>query len=158
MKIPDTTIRIRDLELQEYLDYNQTVINRGLYEFRTFDAVPDWTANEGENGILASGSTLAMYVHINSTWTKLNFNSLGTFVIFDADGDTGITPEFTTDEDVLRFYSFGTYVVAMDTYGLQVSAGYKIVLDGLAGNTYWTYSSASVYMQGYVDGTLRIEM
>ena len=46
----------------------------------------------------------------------------------------------------------------MDTYGLQVSAGYKIVLDGLAGNTYWTYSSASVYMQGYVDGTLRIEM
>ena len=158
MKIPDTTIRVRDRELVDFLDTAQTILNRGLYEFRTFDAVPDWPANEGESGIFTSGTALALAVHINSNWSLIGFNSLGTLVLFDADGDTGITPEFTPDEDVLRFYSFGTYVVAMDTYGIQISSGYKMVFDGLAGDTYWTYSSASTYLQAYVNGTLRMEM
>jgi len=158
MKVPDTVVKIRDLELIEFMDYTQTIINRGLYEFRVFDTAPDWLANDGEQGVLSSGSTLALYVHINGVWAAIGFNSFGTMALWDADGDTGITPEFSADEDVLRFYSFGTYVVAMDTYGIQVSPEYKMVFNGLAGNVYWTYSSASAYLQGYVDGAIRIEM
>ncbi len=158
MIVPDTVIKIKDLELVEFMDYVQTILNRGLYEFRTFDATPDWTANEGENGILVTGDTLGLYVHINSTWTLIAFNSIGTLTLFDADGDPGITPEFTADEDVLRFYSAGTYVVAIDTYGIQVNPAYKMVFDGLGGDTYWTYSSASTYLQCHVNGTLRMEM
>jgi len=142
----------------DFIDYTQTLLNRGLYEFRTFAAVPDWAANQGENGVLVSGSTLALYVHMNSVWTAIGFNLLGTLTLFDADGDTGITPEATADEDILRFYSAGTYCAALDTYGLQFSAGYKVVFDGLAGTTYWTYSSASAYLQCYISGTLRMEM
>lgn len=158
MKIPDVVIKTKDLELSEFIDYAQAVINNGLYEMRFFNGVPDWQANNGENGIYVSGSVRQLYFFLNGVWSSIGFNSLGTLVLFDKDGDTGITPEFTTDEDIIRFYTNGIYNYAMGTVGFAMVTGQPILFDGIAGDTKIVYDSASAYLRSYTDGVLRQEM
>lgn len=158
MKIPDTIFKTKDLDLIEFGDYAQVILNRGLYEFRIFDQVPDWTANNGENGIFTTGTVSYLYFHLNGVWLSIGFNSIGALVLFDSDGDTGITPEATPDEDVIRFYTAGVYKFGMSTYGFFMSANTPVVFDGTAGDTQWLYDSADSYLKAYVDGTLRMEM
>jgi hypothetical protein len=158
MKVPDSVIKIRDLELVEFMDYVQTILNNGLYEMRIFGSVPDWTANDGENGIYVAGDVRQLYFYLNGVWSSIGFNSLGTLILFDKDGDTGITPEATTDEDVLRFYTAGLYNFAMGTYGFALASGLPVIFDGTDGDTKWVYSTSDNYFKGYSDGVLRVEM
>ena len=158
MKVPDVIIKQRDLELLEHIDTVQTILNNGLYEMRIFTQVPDWAANDGETGILVTGTNRQLYFHLNSVWTSISFNSIGALVLFDADGDTGITPEFSVDEDILRFYISNVYTFAMGSFGFAMSAGTPVVFDGSDGDTKWSYNSASGYLQATVDGTLVMEI
>jgi len=158
MKVPDTVIKIKDLELVEFMDFVQTILNHGLYEMRIFDSVPDWTANDGENGIYISGSNRQLYFHLDGVWTTIGFNSLGTLVLFDKDNDTGITPEATADEDVIRFYVGGYYNFAMGSFGFAMASGQPILFDGTDGDTKWVYDTSDNYLKGYVDDVLRVEM
>lgn len=158
MKLPDVVIKTKDLELSEFIDYSQSILNNGLYEMRIFGSVPDWAANDGENGIYVSGSVRQLYFHLNGVWSSIGFNSLGTLVLFDKDADTGITPEYTTDEDVIRFYTSGFYNFAMSTTGFAVATELPVLFDGLDGDTYWVYTTTDGYLKGYVDGVKRIEM
>ncbi len=158
MKIPDVVIKTKDLELSEFIDYTQAVINNGLYEMRIFGGVPDFQANDGENGIFVSGSVRQLYFFLNGVWSSIGFNSLGTLVLFDKDADTGITPEFTVDEDVIRFYTAGFYNFAMGTFGLAIAQELPLLFDGPTGDTYWVYTTTDNYLKGYVDGVKRIEM
>lgn len=144
------------------MDNVQTILNNGLYEMRVVDVVPTWQANNGETALYFDDSdTRKLYFFVNGIWTFIGWNPSGSLVLFDADGDTGITPEFTTDEDVIRFYANSSLMMAVSTFGIVVPAGTKIVVDGVnvaSGDTYWTYHSASQYSQYYVDGALRMEM
>ena len=169
MKAPDPLLKVRDVELWDWIDRVNLILNTGKYEFAVYDTVPDTgaIANEGEQLVYASpdGAIRRFYVFIDGIWCLINFTtsgevSTGAFGdrIIDNDANTGIFTQFTTNEDVLRHYSNGSYIVAMDTYGIQIAAGYKYVYDGLAGDTYCTYSTASVYLQFYLNGTLRMEM
>ncbi|MFA6100391.1 MAG: hypothetical protein WC750_06020 [Patescibacteria group bacterium] len=161
MKVPDAVIKTKDLELVEFMDYVQTILNNGLYEMRIFDAVPTWESNNGETGILVTGSNRQLYFYLNGVWNSIGFNSLGTLVLFDKDQDTGITPEATADEDVIRFYTAGYYYFSMGTYGFSVAAGKPIFLDGTistASGTAWVFDTATSYLTAYVGGVKRIEM
>lgn len=158
MKVPDAVIKVKDLDLVEMLDSIQTILNNGLYEMRIFSSIPDWIANDGESGIYVSGDIRQLYFSLNGIWTSIGFNSLGTLVLFDNDGDTGITPEATTDEDILRFYTAGYYNFAMGTFGFAMAAGLPIFFDGINGDTRWVYDTSDNYLKGYVDNIKRIEM
>jgi len=86
--------------------------------------------------------------------------------LFDADMDTGIWVEKTPDEDYIRMQTYGieAFVInnAQDaelTAGsFAIPSGEKLIFEGLLGDTYWTYNSATAYLEGWVDGTKRIEM
>lgn len=158
MKVPDAVIKVKDLELIEFMDYVQVILNNGLYETRISASVPDWSANEGESLLYASGTVRNLYFMIGAVWTRLSFNSLGTLVIFDSDGDTGLTPEAVADEDIIRFYTAGIYNFAMGTFGFALATGVPVLFDGTNGDTKWVYDSASQYLRGYTDGVLRQEM
>lgn len=158
MKVPDSVIKTKDLELVEFMDYVQTILNNGLYEMRIFTSIPDWQANDGENGIYVSGDVRQLYFFLNGVWTSIGFNSLGTLILFDKDGDTGITPEATVDEDVIRFYTAGFYNFAMGTYGFALATGLPVIFNGTDGGMKWAYDTATQYLTGYVDGQIRIEL
>ena len=145
------------------------VINAGKYQTPVYNTESNEAAlaNEGESYIYASddNATRKLKFYINGVWATINFTSSGQVTtggfgdhIVDADGNTLVHTEFTTDENRIRTYCNGVYVVAVDTYGMQVASDYKVVFDGLGGDTYWTYSSGSTYMQAYINGTLRMEM
>lgn len=158
MKVPDSVIKTKDLELVEFMDYVQTILNNGLYEMRIFGSVPDWLANDGENGIYVSGGNRQLYFYLNGVWSSIGFNSIGTLILFDKDGDTGITPEATPDEDIIRFYTAGFYNFAMGTAGFALASDLPVLFDGIDGDTKWVYNSGDNYLRGYTDGSLRIEM
>lgn len=158
MKVPDAIIRVKDFELVDFMDNVQVILNNGLYETRIFSQIPDWAANDGESAIYATGTVRDLFFMINSTWCRIGFNSLGSLVLFDSDGDTGVTPEATADEDIIRFYTAGIYNYAMGTAGFAMAAGQPILFDGIAGDTKIVYDSASAYLRSYTDGVLRQEM
>jgi hypothetical protein len=158
MKVPDAVIRLKDFSLIEFMDDVQAILNNGLYEMRIFGSIPDWAANDGENGIYVSGSIRQMYFHLAGVWCSLGFSSTGTLQLFDADVDTGITPEATLDEDVIRFYTAGFYNFSMGTNGMSIAAGLPLYFDGVGGDSYWVYDTTTNYLTGYVDGIKRIEL
>ena len=145
------------------------ILNAGKYEFPITSSVPTQQSNSGEQFVYTATSGTAtdrrFYVYIEGVWCAINFSSSGAVSaggfgdrIVDDDGNTGIFTQFTANEDRLRHYSAGTYIAAMDTYGIQIAPDYKMVFNGLGGTTYWTYSTASTYLQAYINGTLRMEM
>ena len=158
MKLPDSVIKTRDFALIEHMEDVQAILNNGLYEMRIFGSIPSWAANDGENGIYVSGSIRQMYFHLNGVWCSLGFSSSGSLQLFDSDVNTGITPEFTTNEDVIRFYTAGAYNFSMGTYGMTIASGLPLYLDGVGGDTYWVYDTSTSYLTGYSDGTKRIEL
>ncbi len=158
MKVPDAVIKTRDFSLIEFMDDVQAILNNGLYEMRIFGSVPSWTANDGENGIYVSGSIRQLYFYLSNVWCTLGFSSSGALQLFDVDGNTGITPEFTPNEDVIRFYTAGIYNFSMSTAGLAIAAGLPAYFDGVGGDTYWVYDTATNYLTGYADGVKRIEL
>ena len=158
MMVPDVVLKIKDLQLTDHVDSVQAILNNGLYQTRVLTVVPTWSANEGESAISAIGTARDLYYHINSVWTRITFNSLGSMVLFDSDNDTGITPEFSSDEDVLRFYTAGIFNFAMGTYGFALASNLPVMFDGTVGDYNWVYDSATGYMQAYTNGNLRMEM
>lgn len=159
MKIPDAVIKVKDLDLVEFLDNVQVILNNGLYETRVVSTAPTWLANNGESALYYTNSdNRKLYFYVNTGWTYIGWNSIGSLTLFDADGDTGITPEATPNENVIRFYAATSYMFAISTFGLAMSAGTPIVFDGLTGISKWYYDSTTRYLTGYVDGAKRIEM
>ena len=168
MKANDPLIRIKDPELLDWVDRISLILNSGKYEFPITTTVPTQQANNGEQFVYtaSTGSTdRRFYVYIGGQWNRIDFKGDGTVDaggfgdrILDTDQNTGIFTQFVANEERLRHYANGTYIVAMDTYGVQLAADYKLVFDGLGGDTYVTYSTASTYLQAYVNGTLRMEM
>ncbi len=167
-KLPDPLLKIKDPELWDWIDANNYIINGGHYQFPLVTTIPSGRSNDGEQRIYATGDVRAFYVYINGVWCVINFDSTGAITgaggsgfgdhIIDNDGNTLVHTQFVSNEDRIRTYTAGVYVMAVDTYGLQIAPAYKMVFDGLGGDTYWTYSSASSYMQCYLNGTLRMEM
>ena len=158
MKIADVSPKIKDLEVLDFIDNTQVLLNNGLYEMRVFDAIPAFAANDGEAGIYVSGSVRALYFSLGSIWSSIGFNSSGTLVLFDNDYDTGITPEATVDEDVIRFYVAGLYKFAMGTFGFAVDKNTPVVFDATDGTNKWMYDSATTYLTCYQGGNKRLEL
>lgn len=166
-KAPYPLLRTRDPELQDWVDSLNFIVNAGHYQFGVTNTIPDYRSNTGESRVYISsdGLTRALYVYIDTGWVSIPFDANGNVVssgfgdhIINKSGNTLVHTEYTNAEDQVRFYTHGAYVVNINTYGLQVAPEYKVVFDGLGGDTYWTYSSASTYMQCYLNGTLRMEM
>ena len=169
-------MKIRDAELWDWVDAVNFILNAGHYEILLTTSVPTYRSNSGESRVFTSGVGTAQfrrfYVYIDGVWCFIGFDSTGNFTgstgsgtgfgdhIIDPDGNTLVHTNFTGGgaEDRIRTYTAGVYVMAVDTYGLQIAPEYKMVFDGLGGDTYWTYSTASTYMQCWLNGTLRMEM
>lgn len=159
MKISDYVIRTRDPELVNFMDEVQAIINNGLMEQRVVTSIPTWDANNGETTFYYSGTVRAYYFRINGLWTSIGFNTIGSLVLFDADNDTGISPEATADEDVIRFYTAGVYKFAMDSvHGLSMSANTPVCFNGTDESVKWVYDTADSYFKCYVGGAVRMEM
>jgi len=159
VKISDTVIRTRDRELVGFMDEVQAIFNNGLYEQRVVGSIPTWQGNNGETAIYFTGAVRAYYFRINGIWASIGFNTLGALTLFDADYDTGITPEATVDEDVLRFYTAGIYKFAMDNvHGFSMAANTPVCFNGTDESVKWVYDTADSYMKCYVGGAVRMEM
>ena len=93
-----------------------------------------------------------------------NFGGYG-WKIQDTDGDTIVTTEYLPDEDKIRIDTAGTQRTIMDASGIAqlhgditVVASGRFGLDGMQGSTYWIYNANSHYLEGWVDGTKRVEL
>lgn len=158
MKLPDAVIKVKDLELVEFMENVQVILNQGLYEMRITAQVPSWTAQTGETAIYYTGTVRTLYFYVNGVWAFIGFSSTGALQLFDADGNTGITPEAELNEDVLRYYVAGNYAFAMSTLGFCMNSGTPVVFDGTDGDTKWVYDASSTYLRAYVNNTLRMEI
>jgi len=158
MKVPDAVIKIKDIELMDWMDYVQTILNNGLYQFRLLTTEPSFVSNEGESAIFYDATNRKFFVYINGVWCQIGWNALGIIGLVDSDADTGVYVEYTADEDVIRCYANSVYALSINSTFTAVAASYKVVFDGLTGTNYLTYSSADSYMQVYSDGALRMEL
>lgn len=75
MKVPNVELKIRDLELIDFMDRVQTILNAGLYTMRVLTASPDWVGENGEHGILVSGSTGTLYIYADQ-WMAVGLGSV----------------------------------------------------------------------------------
>ena len=82
----------------------------------------------------------------------------------DTDGDTQIQLEESADEDKCRIDTGGSEIVVIDSNGvdvktgdLVVASGGKIGYEGISGDSYWKYNSATTYMELYTNGELRLQ-
>lgn len=170
MKIPEALIKVKDGELVEWVDLVTFLLNAGKYSTPIYEGEPDSRSiNEGESFIIATGETRKLEVMINGVLCSINFtptgsvstanfgNSLGDRIL-DSDANTAVITEFTANEDMIRMYVAGQFVVAVNTLGMAVSSGYPIRMNGIEGNTYLVNNTSAVYLQHYVDGVLRMEM
>lgn len=172
MKIPDIELqKLRDPGLFEFMDFVRIVINDGRYQFRLVVTEPTWTGIEGEAVIYSAGDERAMYVYIDNQWVNITWKIIGqtayliTSKIFDTDYDTKVDVEESSDEDYIRMDTAGVEALIIDpSQDVEITAGSlavqsdeKIGFEGLTGDNYWTWDTNTLYMEIYVQGTLRAQ-
>lgn len=165
MRIPDITLKRKiDPGIQDFMDYTMFILNDGLYQFRVIDGTPAWEADNGE-AVLYSDTdtgTRKLYFYVDGQWVAITWSggsaSPIALALVDTDEDTLVEVEKYDDEDKIRFSAGGTEIAAIDSAGLALTSEFKLILDGVAGDTYWKYNSTSGYLEGYVDGSKRVEM
>lgn len=161
MKVFDVVLRTKDPELQDFVDNVQILLNSGRYEFRVINEVPTWSANEGESVFYSSGTDRRLYCYINGQWCYVGYSSGGSAYgsyIINAEGDTAVFTEYTAAEKILRFYANNVYVMRITSTSVDVASGIPVVFDGTTESTYWKYNATSHYLEGYVEGILRMEL
>ena len=79
MRIPDIVLKgKKDPGLIDFMDYCIFILNNGLYQMRTIDSVPAWTANEGEFLCYSDGSDdRRLYIYVNTQWNYIQFTASG---------------------------------------------------------------------------------
>ena len=172
IKIPDVELqKLKDPGLFEFMDYVRIIINNGRYQFRIVVDVPTWTGIEGEAVIYSAGNERSMYVYIDDTWCNISWLIIGQTAyliaskIFDTDYDTKVDVEESSDEDYIRMDTGGTEALVIDpSQDVELKAGSfavpsdeKIGFEGLTGDNYWTWDTDTLYMELYVQGTLRAQ-
>ena len=160
MKLPITDFPPEvDINVQEAFDFVRQVINGGRYQLNVLTSAPTWTGNNGEFHIVdLSGSGKWLYIYVNDTWMRALFSATGCSFT-DADGDTKIQLEESTDEDKIRFDTGGTEAMVIDdSQDLYMTSGKKIALDGSTKDFYAKFNSTSDYMEFYVNGALRLQI
>ena len=169
MRIPEVILKHKvDFGLQDFMDYTMFILNDGLYQFRVLDAIPNWEANDGEAVLYSSGTTRALYFYINGQWVNITWSGGGSapiaLALVDYDEDTLVEVEQHSDEDIIRFSTGNTQggasgeraTITNDGFALETGLG--IIFDGRGGDTKFKYNSTSNYLEGWVDGSLRIEL
>tara|TARA_B100001057_G_scaffold498948_1_gene607764 strand:+ start:1046 stop:2488 length:1443 start_codon:yes stop_codon:yes gene_type:complete len=91
----------------------------GLIEFAVKKA--------GSNGIVARLRSDSLQL-LNSTNLTVDGTIQGALV--DADGDTKIQLEETSDDDIIRFDSAGNYVACVESTGIDIKGNYTLTLGG----------------------------
>lgn len=79
-------------------------------------------------------------------------DSEGTLDVRGVLSATSITNDITIAEDI-RF--IGDIIASQN---IAVSEGYKVLFDGIDGDTYWRYNPLTFYLEAYVKGEKRMEM
>jgi hypothetical protein len=160
LKIPEIYLKgKKDPGLVDFMDYTSIILNQGLYQMRTINTIPDWIANEGESLLYSSGGTRRVYYYIDGSWKFIQWGSSSSLsLLADSDYDTWIDVEHSSDEDIIRFTSAGTERMVLDVNGLQLASGLPVVFDGTLGTTYWRFNHDTMYLEGYVYGSKRIEL
>ena len=162
MKIPEIYLKgKKDPGIVDFMDYTSIILNQGLYQMRTITTVPGWIANEGESLLYSSGGKRRCYYYIDGGWRYIQWSSAtGSSIstLMDSDEDTVINVEESPDEDIIRFDTGGTERMILDLNGLQLTSGLPLVFDGIGGNTKWLYNSNTAYLEGWVEGSKRIEL
>jgi hypothetical protein len=163
MRIPDITLKRKiDPGIQDFMDYTMFILNDGLYQFRVLDGEPAWTADNGESVLFSDGTTRRLYFYVDGMWVNITWSGGSSspicLALVDTDEDTLVEVEKYTDEDKVRFTTAGTLRAVIDEDGLAMTSEHKVIFDGLLGDTYWKYNSVSAYLEGWVDGSKRIEL
>ena len=85
--------------------------------------------------------------------------------IQDNDADTIVTTEEVGHPNEIYITAAGTVTAIISASGYDEMRGDVVVhgsghigLDGMQGGTYWVYNTTSHYLEGWVDGTKRIEL
>ena len=85
MKIPEIYLKgKKDPGMLDFMDYTQTILNQGRYQFRAVTEVPQWIGDEGEAVIYWSSNpdVGVLYYYLNGEWNTLGAVSGGqTFVL-----------------------------------------------------------------------------
>jgi len=113
-------VRISDYEfyrmpwdLIDFKDEVVTIINRGKYAFYVTNGEPQFAAGEGEQMMYVSGTSRRFYVYMSGAWNWVQWYggnsgaSSDPTWIHDADQDTLVHTESSTDVDKIFFYCGG---------------------------------------------------
>ena len=77
-------------------------------------------------------STGKTYIRYDSYWIEIGSASSYTDLIFDADGDTSVQVEYSSDEDVVRFITAGTERANISASGMNVANSLSVDGAGVA--------------------------
>jgi hypothetical protein len=85
------------------------------------------------------------------------------FGLHDADGDTIVQVEESTDEDIIRFDTGNTQGgtagerMTLDVNGLAMTTDLPVIFDGRGNNTKVKWNTATVYWEIYIQNSLRAQ-
>lgn len=71
-------------------------------------------------------STGKTYIRYDSYWIEIGSASSYTDLIFDADGDTSVQVEYSSDEDVIRFITAGTERANVSASGFNIAGDLSV--------------------------------
>jgi len=91
-------------------------------------------------------STGKTYIRYDSYWIEIGAASSYTDLIFDADGDTSVQVEASSDEDVIRFTTAGTERANISASGFNVAT--SVSADSVAATSTLTVGGAGVATTG----------
>ena len=98
---------------------------------------------------------------VGGTATSQTITTLTTNGIFDADADTSVTVEDSSDVDEVKFNAAGNYVACVKSSGVDIKGNYTFTLGGIMDanakrltNLATPTNSGDAATKGYVDGEL----
>ena len=155
-----------------YLQRDGNLKNRSIHQWHlAFDIVASGVAAASGvferikiDGPTTSGYVLTTDAEGWGTWQESPWTSLA-YRIHDDDSDTYVTTELTPDDDKVRIGTAWVERTVVDSNGLEQKSGdiavqsdAKVWMDGMDGHTFWKYNSSTGYLEGWVTGSLRIEL
>ena len=156
-KISPYDFRGVPVELIDFKEEVTNLLNFGKYSSLIVATPPTWVARNGEFVFMTSASINRIYYYAGNQWNYLEFNTSGNTVTNGGQNPGG-------SNAMVQYNSNGVFgadsgFLYRSQSSISIGTDMRIIMNSNSGsNTYSVYTTSNVYLEFYVDGSLRLQM